>query len=213
MSDTLNGGDGDDIIRSRDGPGSGLLYGDAANCEAGYDQAVIDWNDSTFGCEVIDSTPAPPLPLLTPPTVLPPQLDRLAPVISGLAVSPRSFFAAPRGGSIAAATGAAVSYRLSEAGVTTFRMERAASGRRVGTKCVAPTRRNRRARPCTRYLQVRGSFIHTARRGSNSFRFTGRLAGKKLQPGKYRLSARSKDPAGNLSASVQSPFGIRRPRP
>jgi hypothetical protein len=36
---------------------------------------------------------------------------------------------------------------------------------------------------------VRGSFTHTGNAGSNRFKFTGRLGGKSLKPGTYRLTA------------------------
>ena len=210
VGDSVQGGAGDDIIRTRDYLG-GLgppPPGDFAGCQSGFDQAVIDWNDSPSECEVIDSTPTPQFDSAPPPP--PPQPDLSAPVIRDLTVSPRRFVAARRGGSVAAAAGAKVSYRSSEAGRTTFKVKRAAPGRRVGGKCVAPTRRNRSARPCTRYVLMRGSFTRAARNGANSFRFTGRLVGKTLRPGKYRLVARAKDAAGNLSKSVEAPFGIRR---
>ncbi len=140
----------------------------------------------------------------------PPAPDLAAPIVRRLTLSPHSFVAARRGGSVAAAAGARVSFRLSEPALTTFRVKRATAGRRVGKKCVAPTHRNRRARPCTRYVQMRGSFTHRALRGANSCRFTGRLTGKRLRPGKYRLVAGATDRAGNVSVSVEAPFGIRR---
>ena len=195
--DRISGREGDDQIAARDGER------DSIQCGVGTDSVVADYNDSVnVDCELVDRSAAPPPP--------PPEPDLVKPVIRGLAVSPQSFLAARRGGSIAAVAGTNVSYRLSEVGVTTFRVKRATPGRRVGKKCLAPTRRNRRAGPCTRYVQLRGSFIHRSRQGANSFRFMGRLPGKKLRPGKYRLVARSKDRAGNLSASVEAPFRIRR---
>jgi hypothetical protein len=69
--------------------------------------------------------------------------------------------------------------------------------------------RNRGAPGCMRYVRMHGSFTHRAREGSNSFRFTGRLAGKRLRPDRYRLIARAKDAAGNVSASVHTQFRIR----
>jgi hypothetical protein len=59
-------------------------------------------------------------------------------------------------------------------------------------------------------VQMRGSFTYRALRGANGFRFTGRLTGKGLRPGKYRLVARATDSAGNVSVSAEAPFGIRR---
>jgi GDSL-like Lipase/Acylhydrolase family len=136
--------------------------------------------------------------------------DLVAPVLSGLELNPRRFFPASRGGSIAARAGTKVSYRLSEAGATRFRVKRAATGRRVGGDCVAPTRRNSDARRCTRYVLMLGAFIHRGHAGANSFRFTGRLARRSLRPDGYRLVARTTDALGNLSAPARAPFRIRR---
>ena len=52
-----------------------------------------------------------------------------------------------------------------------------------------PTRKNRKARKCTRRTTLPGSFTVTGNPGANSFRFTGRLADKRLKPGSYRLVA------------------------
>jgi lysophospholipase L1-like esterase len=136
--------------------------------------------------------------------------DLFAPVLRELAVRPREFRAARRGGSIAPATasGAKVSYRLSEAAVTKFGVMRSVAGTRLREGCVVP--RRRRGRPCTRWVRMRGSFTHDGRQGVNRFSFTGRAGGKRLQPGRYRLVARSKDAAGNLSNRVRAPFRIRR---
>ena len=135
--------------------------------------------------------------------------DRVPPVITAFAVVPRSFLATRRGRSIDATGNARVSYRLSEASVTTFRVERAVRGRRVGKKCVAPTRGNRRARLCRRRVRMRGFFTHAGHRGDNSFKFTGRLARRQLPPGEYRLVARAKDIAGNESRAVRARFALR----
>jgi hypothetical protein len=52
---------------------------------------------------------------------------------------------------------------------------------------VKPTRRNRGARRCTRYVRMRGSYSRAGSAGLNRFRFSGRLRGRKLKPGRYRL--------------------------
>lgn len=36
---------------------------------------------------------------------------------------------------------------------------------------------------------MRGSFTHKGKAGSNSFKFTGRVGGKSLKPGRYQLVA------------------------
>jgi hypothetical protein len=138
--------------------------------------------------------------------------DLTKPVFQGaIAFSTSTFAAARRGASIAqrgVPVGATVSYRLSEAATVTFMVERQRAGRRVGRRCVKATRANRRRPRCTRYVSVRGSFVHRGKAGRNSFKFTGRLAGRKLSPGRYRLVGIAKDAAGNVSTPERTSFRI-----
>jgi hypothetical protein len=101
-----------------------------------------------------------------------------------------------------------VLYRLSAAAVTTFTVERPQAGRKVKGNCVRPTPANRKRKACTRYVAAKGKFIHNGAEGSNHFRFTGRLAGKKLPPGRYRLAVYAVDSAGNTSAAARKDFRI-----
>jgi lysophospholipase L1-like esterase len=175
--------------------GGPLLVGDGLHPSA-CGQAVIA---AEFGKAL--GLRGPVAPPCRPP-------DRIPPVIRRLELSPRRFVAARRGGSIAARAGAKVTYRLTEAGATRFRVKRAAAGRRVGGECVAPTRRNRDARRCTRYVLMLGAFVHRGHAGANSFRFSGRLAHRRLRPGSYRLVARAGDALGNVSIPARAPFRI-----
>ncbi len=125
-----------------------------------------------------------------------------------LSISPASFRAAGSGPSIAAVAGGMVSYSLSEAASVTFRVERPLPGRRVRGRCVAPKRSNARSRKCTRYVALRSSFTHTGKAGTNKLKFTGRLRGRKLAPGRYRLRGQATDPAGNKSPLRHIPFRI-----
>jgi hypothetical protein len=133
--------------------------------------------------------------------------------VNSLVVS-RSFAAAGSGDAILtgrrARVGATVRYGLSEPASTTFTVERASAGRRVGRRCVKPTRRNRTRRKCTRYVRVRGSFTHQGAAGSNSFKFSGRLNRRKLRPAKYRLVAVATDAAGNKSVAKRRAFRVVR---
>ncbi len=112
-----------------------------------------------------------------------------SPALRRLRLHPRSFRAAPRGGSIAARTGTAVSYRDSQAATTRFTVDRALPGRRRGHRCGRPSARNRHGKACVRYVRVRGSFSHHDKAGANRFHFTGRVRRRKLAPGNYRLDA------------------------
>jgi hypothetical protein len=126
---------------------------------------------------------------------------------------PRALRAAGRGASIlrkATAIGGRVRYTLSESATTAFTVERKTIGRRSGRRCVKQTRRNRTRRRCTRFVRLRGSFTHSGKAGTNSFKFSGRLRNRKLQVASYRLVAVATDAAGNKSAARRRPFRVVR---
>ena len=120
-------------------------------------------------------------------------VSRGAPVLSGLALRPSSFRAAPSGASIAKAkgkTGATVSYRDSLGSKTTFTVTAPRPAGRSGKRC--PHKRHLRAhnrKACARTVTV-GKFSHSDKAGANSFHFTGRVKGHALKPGAYELTAR-----------------------
>ena len=103
--------------------------------------------------------------------------------------------------------GARVSYTLSERATTTFTIERRVTGRRSGRRCSTTRRRGRR---CSTFKKVSGSFRHSGKQGANSFRFSGRLRGRKLPPGSYRLTGLPVDAAGNRGKPVRATFRIVR---
>jgi hypothetical protein len=115
-----------------------------------------------------------------------------APLLGLVRLSPSAFAAAARGATIARRrkTGTTISYTDSQAATTTFVVRLGHRGVRKGKRCVKPPRRpsGKHLRACTRYLSV-GSFAHSDGVGRNSFHFTGRLRGRKLKAGKYRLAA------------------------
>jgi virginiamycin B lyase len=132
-----------------------------------------------------------------------------APTVQSLRLSPSKFRAAKAGASIATKVGTTITYRLSTTASTKFTVEKQSIGRKKGKKCVKPTRRNRKAKKCKLYKTVRGSFTHRGNAGSNKFKFTGRVGGKSLKPGTYRLSAVAT--AGSSKSKVkQATFKIVR---
>ena|GEM_PF-3180921 len=120
-----------------------------------------------------------------------------APVLQRLTIAPRAFAAARTGASASTVrrrgAGAKVSFSVDSAASVRFTVQRALTGRRRGTgraaRCVATTRLNRRAAGCMRHVPIKGSFSRTARAGAGSFWFTGRLGGRRLARGSYRLMA------------------------
>jgi FG-GAP-like repeat len=132
------------------------------------------------------------------------------PTLSHLQLTPISFQAARSGASIARATiGTTLSYQDSEIATTTFRFDRALPGVMRGSSCVSPSRHPTPGRQhCKRYVPLSGSFTHPDNTGANHFRFTGRIGGKTLRPGNYRLNATPRNAAGDLGRTVHSPFSI-----
>ena len=61
-----------------------------------------------------------------------------------------------------------------------------------------------------RYVPLAGSFAHTGTVGGNTLRFRGRLRGRWLKPGRYRLRATPTDSAGNVGPVAATAFRIVR---
>jgi hypothetical protein len=133
------------------------------------------------------------------------------PSISRLALSATRFRAAASGPSVTAARrrapiGTTVSYRDGAAATATFTVLRPAAGRAANGRCVRATRANRRHRRCTRWVAV-GRFRHADVAGPNSLRFSGRVRGDALLPGRYRLSVSAR--VGHGRASATRTVGLR----
>jgi hypothetical protein len=106
--------------------------------------------------------------------------------------------------------GTTISFRLSEAATVTLTFARPLKGRRVGKRCVKPTRRNRAKRRCTRF-KTAGRIKFNGRSGLNKVKFQGRLSrSKRLRVGRYRLTVGAKDAAGNVSKNKTANFRIVR---
>jgi hypothetical protein len=136
--------------------------------------------------------------------------DTVAPTISAFTIRPGAFVAARRGPSIVAArTGARVAFTLSEAATTKLSVERRTPGVKKRGRCRAghPARGRKH---CFRWVRVKGSFKRAGVAGRNAFRFTGRVGGKRLRSGRYRLVAVATDAAGNRSKAARRGFRIKR---
>jgi hypothetical protein len=136
--------------------------------------------------------------------------------ITDYTISPSSFLAATRGPTVLPAQrrrrGATVSFRLNVAASVAFRVRQRRAGRRDSRgRCVKRTRKNRSRRRCARFVTLRGGFTRAGTAGDNGFRFMGRVRGRTLRPGRYRLAATPV--AGGSSGPVRNVgFRIRRPQ-
>jgi streptogramin lyase len=142
-----------------------------------------------------------------PPGPGPTLVDKTAPVVDRFSVTPPSFAVGAGATPVAAAKrsaplGTTVRYRLSEPAAVTFSFDRATAGRRAGSRCVKPTTRNRRAKPCTLYAGA-GKLTRKAAVGVSSLKFSGRIGRKALAVGAYRITVLAKDAAGNKSSARQ----------
>ena len=187
--DLFQGDMGDDRITSRDELTEQVYCGDGA------DSVVADVLDGLTGCEQIDRGDSPQAGGGTDGGTgsgaagqSSPAADVVAPALSGITMSRRSFRAATKGAAlVAAAVGTRLRYTLSEGAKVTFRIQRAAGGR---------------------YVQLRGKLVHTGAQGANSLVLRGRLGRRALRPGAYRLVARATDGAGNRSAVQRVKFRV-----
>jgi len=134
--------------------------------------------------------------------------DSTAPAITRLELSPTAFHAAPSGPALATVLGARLSVALSEAATVTYRVVRRAYGRKLGGRCVRPSARNADRPRCWRWLLLPGRMVRDLPSGPSELRYRGRLAGRTLQPGRYRLLARARDTADNLSRQRGTSFLI-----
>jgi hypothetical protein len=131
-------------------------------------------------------------------------------------IRPGSFPAANRGPSARSTQrrrrprpGGKVSFRLNVAGPVAFSVRQRTRGRRNARgRCVRQTPRNRSRRRCTRIV-TRGRFPRAGKAGANSFRFMGRVRGRRLKPGRYLLAATPS--AGGRAGKVRTVrFRIKR---
>jgi hypothetical protein len=143
----------------------------------------------------------PPIPV--------PEVGRL----DSLAVRPGKFRAGNVAGALAsdshkkkrkAPLGATVTYSLSAAATVEFHVEHGGTGRRVGKDCVKQNASNKRHRKCVIYKPLKTSFSVPGAAGADSFRFSGKIDGKALKPGPYRLVGHAGD------AIRRAPFTIVR---
>jgi glucose/arabinose dehydrogenase len=95
-----------------------------------------------------------------------------------------------------------VSYSLSKRAAVTLQVER-----RVN-RCAG----GKRVRPCLRWSKPRRARRARGRRGRNRVRFDGKVSGRRLPPGRYRLSVEAGDRAGNLTRSRELTFRVVRGR-
>ena len=136
--------------------------------------------------------------------------DLAAPELTGLALTNRTFAVGPASTLVAARAKRGTTFRLTvnEKATITIAFERSEPGRRAKrNRCVRPSRKNRKARRCRRWVP-RGSIRRAAGPGPVEIPFSGRIGSKALKPGSYRAVVTARDGAGNLSKQRTIAFKI-----
>jgi hypothetical protein len=146
--------------------------------------------------------PRPSTPGTTPPR------DITKPAISKLAIKPKAFKPATKR---RPKRGADVSYRLSEAARVRVAVERCAKYAKPKAKKKGAGKRGKSAakRRCLRFAAMRGAQTKAGEAGANGFRFNGKVDGKTLKAGPYKLVLTATDPAANVSAATRIAFVVR----
>lgn len=162
----------------------------------------------SIDCVQPEPSPGAAPPPASAPSGAPQPAAPAAPAVSDVRVWPSRFAARHRSKRSRTPLGATVGYRLSARARVTFVVQRVLAGVRAGGRCVAPKagarKRGRAKSACTRYLGAGPAILRNGAAGANRFRFEGRLGGKALAPGVYRLLARARSATGALGAIARS---------
>ncbi len=156
--------------------------------------------------------PAPPPPPLPPPATITPRPSAGAPVpvkVFGFSMTRSTFCVGGRCPS--ARRGTVLRFGSSVPARVEFLIDRRLTGRRVAGRCRPTTRRNRGSQRCGYYAEA-GSFSRAATVGVNSIGFSGRIDGRALRPGTYRLSLTATGASGARS-TARIRFRVHPPNP
>jgi PKD domain len=128
--------------------------------------------------------------------------DVRLPVLDRVSLTNRAFLPTSRPTALVTARrrrsprGTTFRYRLSETATMRIAIAQARPGRRVGRRCLAPTRARRRRPRCTRYV-TRGTLVRrNLAAGARRTPFSGRLGRRKLPAARYRARLQATDLAG-----------------
>jgi hypothetical protein len=132
--------------------------------------------------------PPPPTP---EPVAAAPVAPRVAPQLSGLTLTHKRFAVAGARAPKGTPRGTVIGFRLSEPAAVTISV------------LAKRSRKGKKAR-----LVTLGKLKVSGKKGKNKVSFSGKLGGKPLSPGKYRLQVAAKGGSGLSSAPLVLPFEI-----
>lgn len=83
--------------------------------------------------------------------------------------------------------GTSFKFTLNEAATVKLTFTTTLKGRKVKHKCVAQTKRNKRAPKCTTIVTARALTV-AGKAGANTVPFTGKIGSRRLKPGRYKVT-------------------------
>jgi hypothetical protein len=140
------------------------------------------------------ASPPPASPAPAPAPAAPPAAIALGPV----SLEPTRFQAARSGRGLFAEVGTRVTFTLSAATQVRYTVHVACRSRGARP----------RGRACRGFRRLLGKWILPGAAGANERRFTGRLRGRRLPVGRYRLYVKAQQPDGRWGRARIAPFRI-----
>lgn len=131
-----------------------------------------------------------------------------APTIKTFSVTPRSVVLTVRG-KRKTTKGAMFRYTLDQKAGVLLEVQQRLTGRVKGKRCVATTKRNRKSKPCTRYVTRKLFTIKSAKAGAHQLKYLGRVGKHLFAAGAYRTSIVAVNTAG-WSKVRSATFVVRR---
>ncbi|WP_320671124.1 hypothetical protein [Patulibacter defluvii] len=133
---------------------------------------------------------------------------KVGPRISGMKLSTRT---------LKKKTKAKLTFNLADAGTVKYYVEKATGGRKqttgkgktAKTTCVKETKKNRKAKRCTRYAPLPGSKSVKGKKGKNTITITRTVIKKALARGDYRLQIQATDAQGRKGNKLTMQFKVR----
>jgi hypothetical protein len=133
------------------------------------------------------------------------------PTVRDFSFSPSTFAATTSASAAAASGGTTIRFRLSEkASRVTIAFRRGLSGRKVHRRCAKPTSALRKRPACTRWVSVGAVTKKNVPAGRRALRFSGRVGGRQLAPGRYRATIVAVDKDHDRSKRKTATFTVKR---
>ncbi|MDQ5832551.1 MAG: hypothetical protein M3550_05765 [Actinomycetota bacterium] len=168
------------------------------------------WGYGAGGATTVRMVPLDPQFEADPATGGPGGSDASSPSSSGLKAGDSTLFPGQ---------GTKFTFNSSEAGRAVLTVQKRVKGLKLKVKgkrrCVAKSAKRVRKAPakkrCKTWKKI-GSIRKQVKAGRNTIAFSGRLAGRKLGPGRYRALLKITDLAGNVSRAETAKFKVIKPK-